>query len=348
MTVADAVRVIARKRGVLPSRVMKVIVCLFVLGCARPIPSEDPFVTTSRLMMATRVDVTLPSNQAEQAQLVFSAFSSVEEAANEWKPGSPLAAVNAKAGAEAVAVPPDLFALTQRGVAIGELTDGTFDITWAALWGLWDFLTPGSVPSDEDITARTALVNFRALELNDAKQTLRLPKPGMKIGLGGIAKGHALDQAVIALRAAGVENFLLSAGGQVQASGDKNGQPWRVGIRDPRSNPEDWFAQIAVRDTSLSTSGDYERFFVENGVRYHHILDPRTGRPTLGLRSVTIICPDGTLADALSTAVMVLGKTKGLELVQRMPEVEAVLVDENGKVFATPGAKLDLLHVPTP
>jgi len=309
---------------------------------------ETVFITTSRELMSTRIDVSLPEDQAGEAERVFAEFARVEATANEWKEGTALTAVNLAAGGDPVTVPAELFALTRRGVEIGELTHGAFDVTWAALWGLWDFRTPGPVPSDADIAARTALVDYRRLELDEAASSLRLPVAGMKIGLGGIAKGYALDRSAAALRAAGVTDFLLSAGGQVQAGGDKNGRPWRVGIRDPRSTPDDYFGLVAVSDTSLSTSGDYERYFVEGGVRYHHILDPRTGRPARGLRSATVICAEATLADALSTAVMVLGKEAGLGLVASLEGVEAVVVDSRGKAAATHGVDVVMVHPPTP
>ena len=151
----------------------------------------------------------------------------------------------------------------------------------------------------------------------------------MKIGLGGIAKGYALDRAAELLRAHGVRDFLILGGGQVMAGGHKDGKPWRVGIRDPRGEPEDYFATLDVTDASTSTSGDYERYFVLDGVRYHHILDPRTGMPSKGLRSVTTVSPDATLADALSTAIMVLGAERGLALAESLG-VGAVLVDNAG------------------
>jgi thiamine biosynthesis lipoprotein len=171
----------------------------------------------------------------------------------------------------------------------------------------------------------------------------------MKIGLGGIAKGYALDRAAELLRGRGHEDFLIVAGGQVYAAGRRGGRPWRVGVRDPRGDETDAFALLDLEGgVSSSTSGDYESYFVVDGVRYHHILDPKTGYPARGVRSATVIAPDATLADALSTALMVLGPDRGLALAEEWPEVEAVLVGEGGELHATSGlaGRLEILNPP--
>jgi len=307
---------------------------------------EGGFVTHAEPIMSTRVEVTLPEGQQGHAEEVFAVFREVEALANEWRTTSPLAEVNA-AGGRPVPVPEELRALLHRGVAIGEMTGGAFDITWGALWGLWDFEAeePG-VPDAAEVARRAALVDYRQVEIDDDAGTVRLAKEGMVIGLGGIAKGWALDRSVVALLAAGVTDFSLSAGGQVVVGGLKGDRPWRVGIRDPRGAPDDTFALLEASNVSISTSGDYERFFVVGGVRYHHILDPRTGSPARGVRSATVITPDATLADALSTALMVMGVEKGLALVERLSEVEAVLVDDEGRTHQSSGARVHEVHPP--
>lgn len=312
--------------------------------------SASGYASFETEVMATTVRVTVPVGPPARAhaETVFEVFRGVDERMSEWKEGSPLTAVNRAAGGEPVPVPEDLFALLQRGVEIGELTDGAFDVTWAALWGLWDFrAAEPRVPTDAEIAARVEHVDFRKLELEEGAEdrppTVRLPEEGMAVGLGGIAKGYALERAGRALRQRGVESFLLVAGGQVLATGGKRREggigSWRVGIRDPRGAPDDLFALLALRDGSLSTSGDYERYFVVDGVRYHHVLDPRTGRPARGVRSATVVCDDPVLADALSTALMVLGVEESLALVGGMDGVEAVLVDGGGAHHVTPGLR---------
>ncbi|MGM0577979.1 MAG: FAD:protein FMN transferase [Myxococcota bacterium] len=307
--------------------------------------------------MATRIDVVVPDSEQgrEAVSVVREVFEDVDARMSEWKPTSPLSAVNDKAGEGPVEVPADLRAVIRRGIEIGRRTDGAFDITWAALWGLWDFkAAEPEVPPDEAIEERVDRVDFRKVEVDDEAGTVALAEAGMKVGLGGIAKGHALDVAAQRLRELGIRDFLISGGGQVYAAGRRGERPWRVGIRDPRGARDDFFALVEVSDTSLSTSGDYERYFVKDGVRYHHILDPRTGRPARGLRSVTVVTPDATLGDALSTALLVLGPDEAMEVVRRFrgdgADVEAVLVDRDGEVRTTPGMEdlLEIRHPPRP
>jgi thiamine biosynthesis lipoprotein len=301
--------------------------------------------------MATTIEALLPEGPVAPAlaETVFAVFRAVDTRMSEWKPTSPLSAVNAAAGGGPVPVPADLRQILSRGMEMGSLTGGAFDISWAALWGLWDFRAASPHVPDPALVARAAaLVAYRKIRIDDAAGTVFLPEAGMKLGLGGIAKGYALNRAAEALWRLEVSSFLLSAGGQVYAGGMKNGRPWSVGIRDPRGTPDDYFATLAVTDASVSTSGDYESFFISEGVRYHHILDPRTGMPSRGLRSATVICPDATLADCLSTAIMVMGAERGIALADSLPEVEAVVVDSAGDFHFTAGLKerLRVLHPP--
>lgn len=285
---------------------MKRVAVLFVLVLAglaarRPAPWDSRTVG----VMHTELLVVARADEVDRAtDLALAAFRAVEATANEWKDESPLGRVNRAAGQD-LPIPADLHALMARALRWAEATDGAFDPSWAALWGLWRFDREGFVvPEQALIEACLQHVDWRRVRLGEG--TLGI-EPGMALGLGGIAKGWALDQAGAALRAAGIEHALLSAGGQVLAVGDKGGQPWRVGIRDPRGAPGTTFTEVEVADASVSTSGDYERFVEVDGVRYHHILDPRTGWPARGLMSATVVTRSAADADALSTAAMVLG-----------------------------------------
>jgi len=315
-------------------------------------PAETPYVSFTEDIMASPITVTAPAPVArEVADIVFDVFRTVDAAMSEWKSTSPLSAVNQAAGSHPVEVPDDLRAVIRAGVEIGRRTDGAFDITWAALWGLWDFTaeSPG-VPDAEEIARRTALVDFRRIVVDDEAGTVYLPRTGMLIGLGGIAKGHALDRAADALRRRGFDSFLISAAGQMMPGGLRGERPWRIGVRDPRGGPEDYFAFLEVTDVSVSTSGDYERYFVRDGVRYHHVLDPRTGMPSRGTRSATVLSDDATLADALSTALMIMDAEAALALVESLPAVEALLVDDAGGVHVTTGlqGRVHHRHPPAP
>ncbi len=292
-------------------------------------------------IMSTAIDALLPAGpQAEsQAQKVFAIFRAVESEMNEWKPESPTSLINRQAGIAAVAVSADLRQVLRVGLEVSRRSQGAFDPTWAALWGLWDFSakSQGRVPTAEELAPRLPLIDYRQLQIDEPAGTVKLAKPGMKLGLGGIAKGWALAQAGNWLRGQGVASFSLSAGGQVLVAGLHGQRPWRVGIRHPRGPASEVLAVLSVRDASVSTSGDYEHYFERDGVRYHHILDSRTGRPARGLQSATVVTADATLADALSTALMVLGRQKALKLVANWPGVECVLVDDAGKVWLSKG-----------
>lgn len=340
-------------RGVGISIILGVAVGVIALMMrARSPGSPAAYHSITREIMASPITVVAPADVAsEAADVVFGVFDDIDAEMSEWKPGSALSAVNDAAGDRPVAVPEPLLGVIERGLEIGAMTDGAFDITWAALWGLWDFKagTP-VVPEEAAVRARTALVDHSAVVVDRAAGTVFLPRKGMMIGLGGIAKGTALDRAVAALADRGIDSVLISAGGQVAVRGQRGSRPWRVGIRDPRGEADDHFASIELGDACLATSGDYERFFVADGVRYHHILDPRTGRPSRGLRSATVICEDAELADGLTTAMMILGAEAALDLAAALPEVDVVLVDAAGGIHASPGLgdRLRVEHAPRP
>lgn len=311
------------------------------------------FATFDGEAMSTTWQVTLPERgdpaaAAAAAADCFALFRRLDLELSEWKDGSPLAAVNRAAGVAPVAVPEELFGLVSRAVEIGRETEGAFDVSWAALWGLWDFRAARPVvPDRAAIAARRALVDYRRIVLDPAARTVYLPETGMKLGLGGIAKGYALGRAAALLGERGFADFLLVSGGQVYARGTRGGRPWQVGVRDPRGERDEIFATLPLAGGSLSTSADNESFFVVEGVRYHHILDPQTGWPAKGLRSATVLAADPTLADALSTAVLVLGRERGLAVAARLG-AGAIVVDEQGEVAMTPelAAVLTLLHSP--
>ncbi|MEO8195319.1 MAG: FAD:protein FMN transferase [Thermoanaerobaculia bacterium] len=301
--------------------------------------------TTWQITLPERAD---PAAAAAAADACFALFRRLDLELSEWKDGSPLSAVNRAAGVAPVAVPDELFGLVTRAIEIGRETEGAFDVSWAALWGLWDFRAASpTVPEPSAIAARRGLVDYRRIVLDPAARTIFLPEAGMKLGLGGIAKGYALERAGAFLRQRGFEDFLIVSGGQVYARGTRGGRPWQVGVRDPRGERDEIFATLPLGGGSLSTSADNESFFVVEGVRYHHILDPRTGWPSRGLRSATVLAADPTLADALSTAVMVLGRERGLAVAARLG-AGALVVDEQGEVAMTPelAAIVTLLHSP--
>lgn len=296
--------------------------------------AERRWVTLTSEHMATVIWVTVPDDErAEEAgQIVSDTFAEVDRQMSEWKPGSPLTALNESAGVGPVELPPGLIRVIETGLEISEATGGAFDVTWAALWGLWDFNADEPVvPEGGEVAERVALVDWRRVEIDREAGTVYLPEEGMKIGLGGIAKGYALDLAADRLREAGNFDFLIVSGGQVYAGGERDGRPWRVGVRDPRGEQGEYLLVLELRDLSASTSGDYERYFTIEGERYHHVLDARTGWPSRGTWSATVVSDRGLLADGLSTGAMVVGSGGVGELVERFG-VWVLLVDDAGRV----------------
>ncbi len=322
----------------------------FLLGWSAATPGPG-FVSFAHETMATSIQLELPDTPGARqgADAVFAVFDSVDTEMSEWKPTSTVSAINRSAGGAPVRVSAGLLEVLAVGREIGERSSGAFDVTWAALWGVWDFVAVSPrVPPPEAIDRALARVNYRKLEIDHLRGTVRLSEPGMKIGLGGIAKGYALKRSAAVLRERGIHNFILSAGGQVYAGGRKGDRRWVVGIRDPRGAPDDHFALVEVHDASMSTSGDYERFFIKDGARYHHILDPRTGRPAAGLRSATVVASDPVLADALSTAALVLGPAAAMDLVRSYAGTEAILVDNAGGLHISAGLSQRLRLERTP
>jgi thiamine biosynthesis lipoprotein len=234
---------------------------------------------------------------------------------------------------------------------IGDWTGGGFDVTFGALSGLWKFDhdQDDRIPPPEEVRKLLPLIDYRVLHLDEAARTAYLTRKGMRAHLGGIGKGYAVDRAAEILRSRGVRDFLIQFGGDLYVGGTRGGRPWRLGIQDPRGAAERSFAAIDLSDSSFSTSGDYERFFLRGGRRYHHILDPHTGQPARGSRSVTIVAETATLADALSTGVFVLGPEKGMALIERLPKIEGVIVTDRNAVLVSSGleGRLAVLSEPT-
>lgn len=304
--------------------------------------------------MATVFEVSLPTGPSATAgaQAAFRILDDVEQRMNEWRPESELGAVNRAAGGPAVVVSEALFAVLVLARNLAEKTGGAFDPTWAALWGLWDFRlgAPPKVPDGQAIARQQALVGWQRLHLDPASRGVRLADKGMAIGLGGIAKGWALDSAAQALARHGITDALLSAGGQLLAIGRGPHGPWLAGLRDPRGDTNDMWATLELLPgESLATSGDYERYFESGGVRYHHVLDPRTGWPAKGTRAAVVIADSATIADALGKPLMILGKT-GLPTVVGWGAREALVIDDQGNWHATAGmrARLRVLRQPLP
>lgn len=290
-------------------------------------------------IMGTRVAVELWADDAELAQRamdsVIAEMRRTDELMSTYKPESQLSQVNAHAHERPVRVDADIIEVVERGLAMSRLSGGAFDITYASVGYLYDYRAHQH-PTDEQIAAALPGVDYRQVEVDHAARTIHFLRPGVRIDLGGIAKGYAVDRSIDHLRAMGIRHAMVNAGGDTRLLGDRRGKPWVVGIRDPR-NEGRVVTRLPLEDEAISTSGDYERYFEEDGVRYHHILVPGTGRSARGVRSATVLGADATLTDALSTTVFVLGVERGMQLIAGLPGVEAVIVDDAGRIFYSDG-----------
>ena len=265
----------------------------------------------------------------------------LEALLSEWNPDSDISKINASAGLHPVEVGEEALVVVQAGLRVSEWSGGAFDLTWAALRGAYDF-RPGleRAPTDEELAARLPKINWRDVLVDPARKTVFLKRKDMAIGTGAIAKGYALDRASAILRAAGLKSFMLFGGGQVQVHGTKQGRPWRVGVQHPRQGSA-YFGFVEATDGSVSTSGDYEHAFIDaSGKRYHHLLDPRTGRSAERSYSATVLAPEGIYSDSLSTALFILGPTKGLPMLESLPfEAAAVVVSADCTLTLNEAAK---------
>jgi thiamine biosynthesis lipoprotein len=291
-------------------------------------------------VMGTAIAVELWSEDAAAgeaaADAVIAEMHRIDRTMSPHKPDSELSRINRDAGAFAVSLSPEMAVLLARAEVFARLTDGAFDITYAAVGRLYDYRA-GIRPGAEALALARQAVGWRNLVLDRTARTVRFARPGMCIDLGGFAKGHAVDNAAAILKGRGVRHAIVSAGGDSRVIGDRRGRPWSVGIRDPRRGSDDMIAVLPLVDVSISTSGDYERFFLADGERFHHLIDPATGRSPSSVHSVTVLAEDGITSEALSKAVFVLGADKGLELIATMPGVDAVVVDAQGALHWSAG-----------
>jgi thiamine biosynthesis lipoprotein len=281
---------------------------------------------------------------------VFREFERLEGLLTVWRADSDVARMNAMAGKQAVKVSADTIAVLAVAAEAGGWTGGKFDITFGALADVWKFDhdQDNTVPDRKAIDLRLPLVDYTAVTFDRAAGTAFITKPGARVHLGGIGKGYAVDRAVALLKARGLTDFLIQSGGDLYVAGRNGAEPWKLGIADPRGDHRP-FATLQLGDGTFSTSGDYERSFIKDGVRYHHLIDPDSGEPARGCRSVTIITKRAVTADVLSTGVFIMGPGAGMALVEQLPDVEGVIVTASNEVLISSGLKgrLTLLAPPT-
>ena len=302
-------------------------------------PAQAEWLQGEQAIMGTRCVVELWSTDRSRGQAaidaVFTEFRRIDALMSTYKPESELSRVNATAATAPVRVSRELYDLLATSIEYSKLTGGAFDVTYASVGYLYDYRARVH-PDAEAIAAALPGIDYRHIELDPETHSVRFRQPGVRIDLGGIAKGHAVDRGIAVLQALGFDRAMVNAGGDTRIIGDRLGRPWVVGIRHP-DDEHKVVLRIPLTDTAMSTSGDYERYFEEDGVRYHHILDPRTGRSAAKLRSVTIIAATATRTDALTKSVFVMGAEDGIRFIDTLGDVDAIAVTPEGKVLYSKG-----------
>lgn len=304
--------------------------------------AQESTTQRSMILMDTVVDVRVDGrNSAALVDQVFQLMAELEDLFSRFVPESEVSAINRQAG-QWVQVSPLTLELVELGLEMGQITGGAFDITIGAVLDLWGF---GSdlrrLPGEEELDRALATVDFTQVEVDRENSAVRIPE-GAVLDLGGIAKGFIVDQGTKILREAGVERALINAGGDISVVGRRpDDRPWRVGVQDP-DQPSSIRYIMPLDDRSVVTSGDYQRYFMVGNERYHHIIDPSTGYPARGLRSVTIVGDNPAVCDAISTAVFVLGWDEGRALVERLPGIEAIMISDT-EAWISPGLAQDVV-----
>jgi thiamine biosynthesis lipoprotein len=300
-------------------------------------------------LMGSRFDITIVANDSAQAEhyidTVINEISRIEYLISDWKPESQVSQVNSNAGIRPVKVDREVFELTQRALHFSRITNGAFDISFAAMDRIWKF--DGSMkemPTPEAIKRSVEKVGYQNIVLDSVNSTIFLKLPGMKIGFGALGEGYAADRCRSLMLAKGIQAGIVNGSGDMSTWGKQpNGNNWSIGITNPLHHDK-LFAVIPLHQGSVTTSGSYEKFVVFNGKRYAHIINPKTGYPATGLCSVTVFGPGTEMANGFSTSLMVLGKEAGLALINQYPQYSCIMVTDEGAVIASTNFRLAKLR----
>ena len=292
-----------------------------------------------RAIMGTEVSVELWHDDITHAELcaeqVFTEMRRIDALMSPFKPDSELSRINTQAADGPVIISNELFALIKESLKYSELSSGAFDITFSSVGYLYDYRERKN-PSDEVIHKLLPAINYHHLLLDEKNHSIRFSMQGTRIDLGGIAKGYAIDNAVTILKSCGIEHAFVKAGGDSYILGDRSGQPWMLGIQHPRQQDK-VVVRLPLSNVAVSTSGDYERFFIENGERIHHIISPKTGKSATGNWSTTVIGDNATTTDALSTTLFILDLKSAMALVDKLPGIDAIIIDAQGEMHYSKG-----------
>ncbi|MEN2399035.1 FAD:protein FMN transferase [Flavobacterium sp. MC2016-06] len=317
--------------------ILNKFIFLFVMICSISINAQVLRKRTT-LLMGSRFDITIVAKDSLTAEQnineVIAEISRIENLISDWKPDSQVSEVNQNSGIHPVKVDREVFELTQRAIKLSEITNGSFDVSFAAMDRIWKF--DGSMtemPSAEAIKKSVEKVGYKNIILDSVESTIFLKLKGMKIGFGALGEGYAADKCRDMMLAKGIKAGIINGSGDMSTWGKQpNGKPWKIGITNP-FNPEKLLAVVPLQQEAVTTSGSYEKFVVFDGKRYSHIINPATGYPATGLCSVTVFGPNAEAANGLSTSMMVLGQTNGLLLLKKYPDYSCVMITDDGKVI---------------
>lgn len=306
---------------------------------AAAVAEPGQWFSRDEAIMGTAIHVELWSDDAQAAARAMNAVMAemhrIDRLMSPYKDDSELSRINRDAGRKAVPVGAELFGLIQRSLHFSRISDGAFDITFASVGHLYDYRLR-LAPDATALQRARANVGWQHLVLNAQDRTIGFARDGVRIDLGGFAKGHVVDTSIAILQRLGIQHAVVAAGGDSRVLGDRRGRPWSIAVRDPR-DAKRVVAVLPLQDTSVSTSGDYERFFERDGVRHHHLIDPKTGVSPSAVRSVTILADDGLTSEGLSKCLFVMGLERGMRLIESVPGVDAVVVDACGALHFSSG-----------
>jgi thiamine biosynthesis lipoprotein len=335
--IANLYPYLAKSSRLLPA----VCTCLATMSWGWTETVSAEWISEEHAIMGTAIRVELWTENKKTGHKVIAdvieEMHRIDRLMSPYKKNSEITKINTEAGRRPVVISKELLKLIKRSLAISNQTNGAFDITFASAGFMYDY-RQNKHPDKQSLEGILPSINYQHIRINEKKHSIYFKNKNVKIDLGGIAKGYAVDRAISIFKNRGVKHGIVTAGGDSRILGDRKGRPWFVGVRDPR-NRKGLVAKLPVRNEAISTSGDYERFFEEDGVRYHHILSPGTGKSVSHVRSVTVIGPDATTTDALSTSVFVLGSHKGLALINQLPDFEAIIIDKHGLMQYSDGFK---------
>ena len=319
---------------------MKRLITIFAIGVlswSGGVQAEWHVAREGVMGTLIRVEAWHEDNDKGEAAVaaVIAEMHRINELMSTYREDSEISLINRQAAQSPVVVGQELYDIISRSLELSRKTEGAFDITYASAGQLYDY-RESVKPSDSRLSEVVEKIDYNFVTLKPNDNSVSFAVAGVRIDLGGIAKGYAVEQGVAILKSHGIESGIVTAGGDSRILGSRHGRPWNVGIRDPRDK-EKVLAMLPIADEAISTSGDYERFFEEDGVRYHHILNPSSGKSVGELRSVTVVGPDAVMTDGFSTSVFVMGVTKGLTFINSLADYEAVIIDSDGKMHASTG-----------